>query len=255
MKLLILGSGTSTGVPVIACGCKVCSSKNPKNSRTRSSLLIRTDEPDSKNILIDTATDLRAQCLANKINRVDAVLFTHPHADHIHGVDELRAFNMAQGGPIPCYGSDYTIRRMMVMFDYIFDQNKAESWRPHLLTNIVDSKFSVFGTRITPIEIYHGHARIFGYRIGTAAYLTDCSGIPPESVEKLKGLDVLIIGALRHKTHPTHMNVTQALEVSGSLKPKRTIFTHLSHNIDFEEDSAKLPKGVEFAYDGMEIEV
>jgi phosphoribosyl 1,2-cyclic phosphate phosphodiesterase len=144
---------------------------------------------------------------------------------------------------------------MMVMFDYIFEQNGAESWRPHLLTNIVANEFTIFNTQITPVEIYHGRARIFGYRIGSAAYLTDCSGIPPESMKKLKNLDVLIIGALRHKTHPTHMNVTQALEVSAALKPKRTIFTHLSHNIDFDADSAKLPNGVEFAYDGMEIEV
>lgn len=255
MKLLILGSGTSTGVPVIACNCKVCVSDNPKNNRTRSSILIRTKPPESKNILIDASTDLRAQCLANGVERVDAVLFTHPHADHIHGIDDLRAFNMAQGGPIPCFGNAYTIKRLMIMFDYIFEQNRSESWRPQLDTNIIDAGFEVFGTRVEPVEIEHGKARIFGYRVENMAYITDCSRIPEQSLEKLKGLDLLIIGALRQKKHPTHMNVAQALEVSAGLKPKRTVFTHLSHNIDFDVDGAKLPEGVEFAYDGMKLEI
>lgn len=251
MKLTILGCGTSTGVPVIGCRCGVCVSAEPRNSRTRASLLMRTEA--GENILIDTSTDLRAQCLKNRVERIDAVLFTHPHADHIHGIDELRAFNMMQDGPIPCYGNAFTIKRIRVMFDYIFEREVVESWRPRLSVTPIDSEFTLFGKRITPVEIYHGATSILGYRVGNAAYLTDCSRIPPESIEKLLGLDVLIIGALRHKAHPTHMNVDAALATSALLKPKRTLFTHLSHSLDYHEENKGLPDGVELAYDGMEI--
>lgn len=252
MKLLILGCGTSTGVPIIGCDCGVCTSTEDRNIRTRASLLVRTA---SGNILIDTSTDLRFQSLKNGLKRIDAVLFTHPHADHIHGIDDLRAFNMTREGPIPCYGSAYTIERIKVMFDYIFDEGAHESWRPKLATTAVDSPFTVSGIDIAPIEIYHGKALILGFRIGKAAYLTDCSSIPPGSIEKLKGLDLLILGALRHKPHPTHMSIDEAVEVSRVIGARRTVLTHLSHAIDYTVENKKLPEGVELAYDSMEIEV
>lgn len=252
MKLLILGCGTSTGVPVIGCHCRVCASDDPRNKRTRSSLLIQAY---GKNILIDTSTDLRAQSLANNIERIDAVLFTHPHADHIHGIDDLRSFNMVQGGPIPCYGNEHTIRRIMVMFDYIFQKEGNVSWRPQLETHMISSPFSLSGIEIIPIEILHGEASILGYRMGNAAYITDCSSIPPSSIEKLGGLDILVIGALRYKPHPTHLSIGEAIEISAALKPKRTVFTHLSHSIDYTTDNAKLPQGAEIAHDGMTIEI
>lgn len=252
MKLVVFGCGTSTGVPVIGCHCPVCSSPDPRNRRTRSSLLV---QKDGRNILIDTSTDLRAQSLANGIERIDAVLFTHPHADHIHGIDELRTFNMVQEGPIPCYGNGHTIDRIKVMFDYIFSNGEAESWRPNLTTTVIDSPFSLFGTEVIPIDVFHGASSILGYRIGNAAYITDCSRLPDESLVKLRGLDVLMLGALRHKPHPTHLSISQAVGVVEALKPGRAVLTHLSHSLDYRTDGAKLPGNVELAYDGMEMEL
>lgn len=252
MKLIVFGCGTSTGVPVIGCHCGVCDSADPKNRRTRASLLIQTS---GKNILIDTSTDLRAQALSNKIERIDFVLFTHPHADHIHGIDELRTFNMVQKEAIPCYGNEYTIKRIRRVFDYIFEEGVKENWRPNLTTAIIDSNFRLAGVEVAPIDVRHGDSSILGYRIGKAAYLTDCSFIPEASVERLKGLNLLVIGALRYKPHPTHFSIEQAIEFSKAVKPKRTVLTHLSHNLDYAEDNAKLPEGVELAYDGMEIEL
>jgi len=252
MTLIILGCGTSTGVPVIGCHCGVCASADQKNRRTRSSVLIQAN---GRNILIDTSTDLRAQSLANGIERIDGVLFTHPHADHIHGIDELRAFNHVQGGAIPCYGSDYTIKRIRVMFDYIFSDNAGDGWKPNLTTNVVDAPFGLFDVDIAPIEISHGSASIFGYRINDLAYITDCSSIPERSFDGLKGVKTLILGALRFKPHPTHFSVQQALDASARIAPERTILTHLSHSLDYTRDNPSLPTGIELAYDGMRIQV
>ncbi len=252
MKLIILGCGTSTGVPIITCDCSVCASTNPRNSRTRSSALLETS---SGNILIDTSTDLRTQSLRNGLKRIDAVLLTHPHADHIHGIDDLRAFNMVQDGPIPCYGSAYTIERVKVMFDYIFAEESVQGWRPNLTATVVDSNFKINGLEVTPIEIYHGKIPIFGFRTGKAAYLTDCSSIPERSIEKLQGLDVLVLGALRRTPHPTHMSIDEAIEASKLIGATRTVLTHLSHAIDYEVENKALPDGIELAYDSMSIKV
>ncbi len=253
MRLIILGCGTSTGVPVIGCRCAVCASPNPANKRTRASVLVQTE---GRNILIDTSTDLRAQALSNGIDRIDHVLYTHPHADHVHGIDDLRSFNMAQGGAtIPCYGNGYTMERLESMFPYIFREKGAESWRPNLTTNVVASDFSLSGVEVAPIDILHGDAPILGYRIDGAAYITDISSIPPESMEKLEGLDVLVIGALRHQPHPTHLSIPQAIAISERLRPERTVLTHLGHSVDYERDGARLPAGACLAYDGMVIEL
>ncbi len=264
MKLVILGCGTSTGVPLIGCHCHVCASKDPRNKRTRSSILIQTDEGGNSpaaNILIDTSTDLRFQCLANGVERVDAVLFTHPHADHIHGIDDLRSFNLSQksaeGGtsPIPCYANRRTVERIKTMFDYIFKDDEGDGWKPNLTLEAVDGPFKAGGVEVVPIEINHGAASILGYRIDNAAYLTDCSAIPDASLNLLQGVKTLVLGALRHKPHPTHFTVAQAVEASASVGAGRTILTHLGHSLDYASDNANLPKGVELAYDGMEIEV
>ncbi|MCC6502568.1 MAG: MBL fold metallo-hydrolase [Deltaproteobacteria bacterium] len=253
MRLVILGCGTSTGVPVIGCHCEVCSSSDPRNRRTRSSILIQTD---GNNILIDTTTDLRGQALSNSLERVDAVLYTHAHADHIHGIDDLRSFNLAAGGrAIPCYGEKETIKRIRSIFEYIFRVDGKDGWKPNLTTTEVSSGFSIGETAVSPIEIMHGEATILGYRIGSFAYLTDCNGIPPASMEKLKGLELLILGALRHKPHPTHFSINEAIEASNTIGPKRTVFTHLGHNLDYTRDNPALPKGFELAYDGMTIEL
>lgn len=250
MKLTIFGCGTSTGVPIIGCHCETCSSTDERNRRTRSSALIQTA---GKNILIDTSTDLRTQALANRVEKIDSVLFTHAHADHIHGIDDLRSFNMAQKSAIPCYGSAATIGRIKVMFDYIFRTDVDDGWKPNLTVTEVDGPFEASGVRITPIEIFHGKAAIFGYRVGDIAYLTDCSSIPDSSLEKLKGLKLLVLGALRHKPHPTHFTIDQAIEASMKIGPQRTVLTHLGHNLDYPKDNPKLPEGVELAYDGMVI--
>lgn len=252
MKVTILGSGTSTGVPVIGCKCNICTSDNIKNKRTRASLLISAN---TKNILIDTSTDLRFQALAHKIERIDAVLYTHPHADHIHGIDELRTFNMIQKGSIPCYGSEFTIKRIRDMFNYIFTNSDSDSWKPELETFLISTSFELFGLMIQPISVCHGKMQIFGFRIGQLAYITDCSQIPEESKRLLGNLDVLILGALRHKPHPTHFNIDEAVRIGAELKSQRVIFTHLGHNLDYTETNKTLPDGCELAYDGMRIEI
>jgi len=253
MKVTILGSGTSTGVPVVGCRCNVCLSRDPKNYRTRTSILVSVA---GKNLVIDTPPDFHQQALANHLEEIDAVLFTHEHADHIFGLDELRMFNFIKGGPIPIYGSLRVINRIRLLYDYIWDpEAPIGGGKPMLETFGVDGEFEVFGVGVKPIEIYHGPQMIYGYRINDFAYLTDCSGIPEKSREKLAGLKVLIMGALRFRPHPTHFSLEQALDEIKLLKPRRAILTHLGHSFDYQEMNSILPEGVELAYDGMMIEV
>jgi phosphoribosyl 1,2-cyclic phosphate phosphodiesterase len=252
MKLTILGSGTSTGVPVIGCGCDICSSTEPGNNRTRTSALV---EVDGINILIDTSTDLRTQCLANDITRIDAVLFTHQHADHIHGIDDLRAFNLLREGTIPCFGNGETLKRIRTIFSYIFSKDRFEGWKPDVSLSLVNAPFDIEGVRVTPLAVEHGKSSVLGYRIKDAAYITDVSAIPSSTRALLEGLDVLVLGALRQKPHPAHFSIEEAVEVSRKINPKRTILTHLSHNVDFVKDGAGLPEGVELACDGMVIDI
>ncbi|MBI5599233.1 MAG: MBL fold metallo-hydrolase [Deltaproteobacteria bacterium] len=254
MKIRILGCGTSTGVPVIGCRCEVCSSDEPRNRRTRTSALIQSGGKNGKNILIDTSTDLRVQSLKNDIERIDAVLFTHPHADHVHGIDDLRVFNLIQKEIIPCYGDRLTVERIKKAFDYIFTDSEYDGWKPSLSLSAIEEPFELFGLKVTPVGIYHGTAVITGWRINDAAYLTDCSSVPPESLERLRGVNVLIVGALRRRPHPSHFSIDQAVELSRKLSPERTVLTHLSHNVDYVKDGDTLPSAVELAYDGMEID-
>lgn len=249
--ITILGSGTSTGVPVIGCECHVCSSTDRRNRRSRSSILVSLD---AGNILIDTSTDLRYQALKNGIRKVDAVLFTHAHADHVHGIDELRSFNFIQKGVIPCFGNAITLHRIKKMFSYIFKDHNSGGGIPHLSMTEAAEKFSFLDEEIVPIEVIHGDLPILGYRIADVAYITDCSEIPAASMEKLKRLDLLILGALRYKTHNTHFTVDEALAVVNILRPKRALFTHLGHDLDYERASAALPENVGLAFDGMTLE-
>lgn len=250
MKILFLGSGTSTGVPVIGCNCNTCQSVNPKNKRTRASILVSSN---NRNILIDTATDLRFQALTHKIERIDAVFFTHAHADHIHGIDELRSFNLLQGTPIPCYGSSETMNAIKDKFGYVFDNSGNYNWTPKLLINIVEAKFELFGITILPIRIFHGDNMIFGYRLNNVAYLTDCSGIPGTSMNALQDISVLILDATRYQPHNKHYGLSEAIEVIKELKPQHAVLTHLSHSYDHDKVNSELPEGIELAYDGMEI--
>jgi len=252
MKVTILGCGTSFGVPMIACKCPVCFSGDPKNKRTRSSILVTVE---GRNILVDTTTDLRAQAIANGIEHVDAVLYTHPHAEHIHGIDELRRFNWLQGTSIPCYGSEETLGRITKIFEYIFVNPGKPGWQPNLTTHPVEEPFELFGLTVTPVEVMHGTLPIFGYRFGDFAYVTDFSEIPEESEDLLRGVKVMVLEALRHDPHPAHVSLSQALEVVSRLKPGRAILTHMAHQFDYTEIMAGLPAGVELAFDGMTIEI
>ncbi len=250
MKVIILGCATSTGVPIIGCHCPVCISDDPKNERTRCSLFI---EIKGNNILIDSSTDLRFQALKHGITRLDAVLYTHSHADHTHGIDDLRTFNFVNDMVIPCYANRQTITNLKNNFGYIFDGVSSAGGKPKLELNVVENEFDFEGIIITPIEINHSKWMILGYRIGNMAYLTDCSGIPDESLEKLKGLDLLILSALRYREHPAHFNVEQAVEMAQRINPKHAVFTHMGHEIDYDTLLSELPDNIVPAYDGMEV--
>ncbi len=253
MNILFLGSGTSTGIPSLCCNCSVCRSGNIKNKRLRSSILVRNK---GNHILIDTSTDLRQQCLTNNITHINQVLYTHHHADHVHGIDELRSFNHFNKVVIPCYGNKETIHEIKNNFNYIFDETtQVGGGLPKLTLNIIDNKsFNLGGVSITPLDIIHGKLTILGYRFNKCAYITDCCEIPRESKNQLHNLDTLILNALGFDPHPTHFSLSQALTTVEELKPKRTILTHINHKFDHSKVSLELPMGVELAYDGMTVE-
>lgn len=252
LRLTILGSGTSTGIPVIGCHCPVCTSEDPRNNRTRCSALLRYQD---KNILIDTATDFRQQALREQIERVDAVLFTHAHADHVHGLDDLRIFTAFNRPAIPIYGSAETLNAIGVFFSYIFDQSPEAGFIPRLSPETASTPFDLFGLKITPVPLIHGGYPTQGYRIGNLAYLTDCNEIPDESWPLLKGLDVLVLDGLRLKPHDTHFNIAQAVEAAQRIGAKRTLLTHLSHEINHSKLQSSMPEGIELAYDGQTLAI
>ena len=253
MNILFLGSGTSTGIPSLCCDCDVCKSDDNKNKRLRSSILVRNN---GNHLLIDTSTDLRQQCLSNNITHINHVLYTHHHADHLHGIDELRSFNHFNKVIIPCYGNKDTIYEIKEKFNYIFDETtQIGGGLPKLTLNIVNNEqFKLGGVLITPLNIIHGKLIILGYRFNKCAYITDCSEIPSESKKQLKNLDILILNALGFDPHPTHFSLSQALDTVEELKPKSAIFTHINHKFDHEKISRELPTGVKLAYDGMVVE-
>lgn len=252
MIIKVLGCATSTGVPIVGCGCEVCTSKNPKNKRTRSSVLVQVK---GKNILIDSSTDLRMQALSNNFTKIDAVLYTHSHADHTHGIDDLRVFNFINKTEISCYSNQETIRNIRQNFSYIFDSSNSTASRPKLIFRAVSGEFRYEGIKVIPVDINHAKWIINGYRIGSFAYLTDCSGIPEYSLEKLRDLDLLIIGALRYTPHPAHLSIDQAVEMIDIIKPKRAVFTHMGHEVEYESLNEYLPDNIEPAFDGLEIEL
>ena len=253
MDILFLGSGTSTGVPSLCCDCDVCRSTDPKNKRLRSSILVRNE---NNNLLIDTSTDLRQQCLVNNITNINHVLYTHHHADHVHGIDELRSFNFFNNTVIPCYGNKNTIEKIKKNFNYIFNgATQVGGGLPNLTLHTINGEVFTLGeVCITPLNIIHGKLEILGYKLNNCAYITDCSGMPNETKKQLKNLDILILNALGFDPHPTHFSLNQSLDAVAELKPKRAILTHINHEFDHTKVMAKLPKGVELAYDGMTIE-
>ena len=253
MLITLLGTGTSHGVPVLGCDCETCTSGDPMDNRTRSSAYITTG---TARILIDTATELRIQSLRNKVIRVDLVLITHCHADHISGFDDLRRFNELQGEEIPVYGNNEALTGIRQMFPYVFDdQAQLGGGKPQIRLAEVNTRFTANGADIVPIPVWHGRIPVNGYRIGNFAYVTDVSEIPDFSLELLRGLDVLVLGVLRYKPHPTHLNLETGLEIIRLLKPRRSLLTHICHDFKHSEVNRHLPDGVELAYDGEQIEI
>ncbi len=254
VTITVLGSGTSVGVPTIGCSCDVCTSADPRDARLRPSVLVSFD---GHCILIDTTPDFRAQALRTPIPRVDAVLYTHSHADHIMGLDDLRPFNYMQRQVIPIYAADEHLRYIMSAFPYIFDESPTQSSRPKLepRTFTGGSVVDLFGQGFEVIPLQHGKGRTYGFRFGNAAYLTDHSEIPESSLQRLEGLDVLFLDALRHHPHPTHSTVAQALCWVERLQPKRTFLTHICHDLGHAVTEEHLPAHVRLAYDGLKIEV
>lgn len=252
MKVTMLGCATSTGVPIVGCNCSVCVSDNPKNKRTRSSIFIQKNDI---NILIDSSTDLRLQALNNNITRINAVLYTHSHADHTHGMDDLRTFNFINRMEISCFGNELAVNNIKSNFKYVFDDVPSAGGKPRLIFSTINKKFKFESVEIIPIDINHANWIILGYRIGNMAYLTDCSGIPFKSVKKLQNLDLLILGALRYSPHAAHFSVEQAIEVINMLKPKKAVLTHMGHELDYKILKKQLPKNIVPGYDGMKFNI
>lgn len=247
MKVTILGSGTSTGIPMVGCSCPVCTSADSRDTRTRASLLV---ELAGKFILIDTSPDLRRQALREKIPHIDAVLFTHTHADHVNGIDDLRGYHLLHKRVIPCYGDRETIAHLAHNFSYIFSGAQQGVYTPLLEAHGVNGPFHLFGETIVPVPLVHGYSYATGYRIGTVAYLTDCNRIPESSLALLTGLDILIIDGLRYTPHVSHFTIDDALAVAARLSPRLTVLTHLTHEVAHWQEE-KLPAWALFAYDGM----
>jgi phosphoribosyl 1,2-cyclic phosphate phosphodiesterase len=211
-------------------------------------------ETGGRTIIVDTSTDLRQQALREGIERIDAVLFTHSHSDHVNGIDDLRGFHFIHRTIVPCYGDDATVSAIVSRFPYIFKGLEVEGYAPLMEARTIDGPFKLFGCRITPVPLKHGHLSATGYRFNNAAYLTDCSEIPDSSLQLLEGLELLIIDALRYTPHENHFNIDEALKVIAAIGPKRAVLTHLTHEVS-HSDSAKLPAGSEFAYDGLTFEL
>jgi len=253
-ELILLGTGTSVGVPSIGCPCATCTSPDPRDKRTRCAALLGLP---GGNLLIDTPPDLRQQLLREQVGLVHAVLYTHEHADHLFGLDDLRLFPFYLGHPVPLYCEAAVEQRIRKSFDYAFaagEHTHAGAVPQLVFQRIEASPFELLGTKITPIPLQHGpRFGVLGFRFGNVAYCTDTNGIPPQSLALLEGLDVLILDALRHRPHVTHFSLDEAIEVARLLKPRRTLFTHISHDLRYQPTNDALPPGMELAYDGQRI--
>ncbi len=252
MKITFLGTGTSAGIPVIGCACAVCRSDDPRNQRTRASVLVSINP---RNFLIDTSTDFRAQALREKIDHIDAILYTHSHADHILGLDDIRPYNFWQKASIPAYGRADTLSHIRRAFPYIFESSSALSLVPQVEDRAVNGPFEIAGISIIPVPVMHGPNEIVGYRIGSFAYVTDFKTIPDASIPMLENLEILVLDALRRKPHATHSTLDNSVHMVERLNPKRAFFTHMCHDLEHEATEAELPSHIRLAYDGLQVEL
>ena len=252
MRITFLGTGTSHGVPMIGCDCATCVSPDPRDRRLRPSVFIQA--PDV-NLLVDAGPDLRAQALAYGIRRVDAILFTHGHADHILGMDDLRRFNALQRQAMVCYGDEQTLGDIRKMFTYVFDPATPKGGGlPQLELVTIGGPFSLRSLEVQPVPLWHGRRAILGFRIGPFAYLTDCSQIPDQAWPLLDHVDVLVLDALRDRPHPTHFSLDEAVAAATRISARRTYFTHMCHDLQHAPTCARLPEGIALAYDGLVLE-
>jgi phosphoribosyl 1,2-cyclic phosphate phosphodiesterase len=251
-RLLFLGTGTSVGVPLVGCGCDTCLRGGPRDVRTRSSVLVGLP---AGHLLVDTTPDLRGQLLREKIGKVDAVLYTHDHVDHVYGLDDVRPLCFHSGRPMRVLCEERVEERIRKAFDYAFAAAPpAGGGVPRLaFERIGTTPFDLLGATVVPLRLRHGPLDVLGFRFGKVAYCTDTSGIPDETWPLLEGLDVLVLDCLRPSRHPTHFSLAEALEVAARVGARRTLFIHLSHELPHEATSAELPAGVELAYDGLEV--
>ena len=253
-RVTVLGSGTSHGVPMIGCSCAVCTSADPHDRRTRPSIYVDVD--NGPKLLVDTSTDLRTQALVHGITRVDAILFTHSHADHVMGLDDSRRFSQMKKGSIPCYADAATITSLKKTFYYAFDpETDKGGGLPQIDLHEIDGPFAIDGVRIQPIPLMHGSRPILGFRFGDFAYLTDTNHVPDAAWPLLSGVKTVILDALRHRPHPTHFTVAEALAALERLHPKQSYLTHICHDLPHVATNQSLPKGVELAYDGLTFDI
>ena len=252
IELLFLGTGTSAGVPMIGCHCPVCSSTDPRDKRMRPSVVISYG---SSRVLVDTTPELRLQAVAHRVDRIDALVFTHAHADHVMGLDDVRRFNSTKGGPLDVYAEAQTFSDLNRCFAYAFKPHDPSDglFRPNLIRHSITGAFEIANTRWTPVPLIHGGERVLGFRVGHLAYCTDVSEIPESSFDLLHDLDYLILGALHHKPHPKHFSLDQAMDAARRTGAKQTLFTHISHAIAHAPTNASLPPNMQLAYDGQRI--
>jgi phosphoribosyl 1,2-cyclic phosphate phosphodiesterase len=249
--LTVLGSGTSMGVPTIGCRCEVCNSPDPHDRRTRPSIMV---EYGGHSVLIDTTPDFREQAIREKIRNLDAVIYTHAHADHILGLDDLRPLTFWREKNIPLYASHETAEIIRRMFSYIFDGDYKYGGLAQVELKEFEGPLELFGATFVPVKVLHGDAVILGYRFGSAAYLTDHSDVPPESIAQLQGLDIVFLDALRRRPHPTHSTLENSVKLVEQIKPKRAFFTHISHDLGHEETNAGLAPHIRLSHDGLKLE-